>query len=269
MVTSIIRGMFWFPYSFTGGLVTIISSANVILINIMGILRLSLKTHLLRNSSLLILGSVIFLTSCGPTEVSVDVEEVHVEAELNTSITMPESSQLTGPQGGLATPFAIPTPVGLEGMTEALESVSVVSEQLQETAEQFGTIMGSLNDPTPLPEIGPDYLGGVIELNHLLLIGFIVNEETTSKWNHAGLKNSYIGAVNFGGVDRSFEVLIFDSAIADMSFAAEVTADMLLNNGYGQSIDFHENIAVSCKTREICQDLFNSLDEKRRFLQGK
>ena len=129
---------------------------------------MSLKTHLLLNSGLLILGSVIFLTSCGPTEVSVDVEEVNVEAELNTSITMPESSQLTAPQGGLATPFAIPTPIGLEGMTEALESVSVVSEQLQDTAEQFGAILGSLNDPTPLPKIQPDYPHGVIGLNDLL-----------------------------------------------------------------------------------------------------
>ena len=230
---------------------------------------MSLRTHLLKNSSLLILGSVVFLTSCGPTEVSVDVGEVNVEADLNTSITMPEPSQLTSPQGGLATPFAIPTPIiGLEGMTEALESVSVVSEQLQDTAKQFGAILGSLNDPTPLPKIQPGYPEGIIGLNDLLLIGFIVSEETTSKWSHAGLKNSYIGVVSFGGVDRSFEVLIFDSAITDMSFAAEVTADMLLNYGYGQSIDFHENIAVSCKTREICQDLFNSLDEKRRFLQG-
>ena len=268
-MTSVSSDMFWFPYRFTGGLVIIILSATVICINSMGILRMSLKTHLLLNSSLLILGSVIFLTSCGPTEVSVDVEEVNVEAELNTSITMPESSQLTAPQGGLATPFAIPTPIGLEGMAEALESVSVVSEQLQDTAEQFGAILGSLNDPTPLPKIQPDYPHGVIGLNDLLLIGFIVSEETTSKWSHAGFKNSYIGVVNFGGVDRSFEVLIFDSAITDMSFAAEVTADILLKNGYGQSIDFHENISVSCKTQEICQDLFNSLDEKRRLLRGQ
>ena len=109
-----------------------------------------MKKYLLKNPFLIILGSIICLVSCGPTEVSVDVEEVNIDTKLNTSITIPHSTPKTVLQGNIQPPVVIPTPIGLEAMTEVLKSVSSVSENLQETAKTFGDIFSSLNTSTQI-----------------------------------------------------------------------------------------------------------------------
>ena len=228
-----------------------------------------MKKYLLKNPFLIILGSIICLVSCGPTEVSVDVEEVNIDTKLNTSINIPHSTPKTILQGNIQPPVVIPTPIGLEAMTEVLKSVSSVSENLQETAKTFGDIFSSLNTSTQITQPVFDYSEKIISLNNLLLIGFIVSKETSSKWNHTGLINSYAGQVNLNGEDRSIEVLIFDSVIQDPLFAGSVTSDMLQINGYSNHISSHQNLFVSCEKQEICEDLFKLLEEKTRLFDGK
>ena len=210
--------------------------------------------------------TLIYIFGCGPTDVSVDVEELNVDTELNTTITMSEPDQSISSQGDLQVPVSIPTPAGLQAMTEVLESVAGVSDGLQETAKSFGEIFSSLNTPTPISQIKVEGSEKIINLNNLLLIGFIVTSETTSKWNHTGLKNSYIGWVNLNGMDRTIEILIFDTIIKDPSFAAQITADILMENGYGHSINFYQNLSLSCESQVTCEDLLDLLRKQNYFL---
>ena len=100
-------------------------------------------------------------------------------------------------------------------------------------------------------------------------MGIIVNSETTNKWNHTGLKSSYIGSINLNGADAVIEVLIFDRVLANPSIIGSITADILSKNGYARNIDFHQNLSVSCEKKQDCENFLKLLAEQSKLLEGQ
>ncbi|MQF99012.1 MAG: hypothetical protein FI729_05805 [SAR202 cluster bacterium] len=208
-----------------------------------------------------VLASLIFLSSCGPTEVSVEAEEINVNTEFNTSIEVPDRNQIVLPTTDAPTPVIIPTPVGLEAMNEALQSALTVSEELQKTADSFGEIFASIDQSTPTVKNSMTDEPKNIDLNHLLLNGFSVNKESTDKWSFSGLKNSYIGVTTLDE-DGTIEVLIFESPIIEPSTIASITADILSTNGYSNNVLNRNNLFMSCAQSTLCIDFVSSLEKR-------
>ena len=217
--------------------------------------------HLQRHTFSYTLALLILLCSCGPTEVSVEAEEINVNTEFNTSIEFPEQNQIVQPKTDAPTPIIIPTPIGLEAMDDALQSALTVSEELQKTADSFGEIFASIDNPTPTlePKINDD--SKKIDLNHFLLSGLSVNRESTHKWNLDGLKNSYVGVTTLDEKD-TIEVLVFDNLITEPSIIASITYDILSKEGYSYTVIHRKNVFISCKESSICIDFASILEEK-------
>ena len=209
---------------------------------------------------------MVLVLSCGPTEVSVDIEEVNLDTELNTAINIPEPP-VVDKSVNFQTPVLIPTPVGLEGMNEAVGSISIVSGELAKTVESFGDILKSLETPTAIPDIDISHPNEFITLPHLLLTGFIVQEDTMLKWDYKGLQNAYLGFIVIDGVEHSVEVFIFDEVINDPSLASSITVDALILGDY--KTGFYENLAVNCASQNICDVVLTLVDDKYKLFKSQ
>ena len=216
---------------------------------------------------LLILVSTTVILSCGPTEVSVEVDEVNVETEMNTSVEIPESSALIGQSWNLRTPISIPSPVGLEAMSEAIGGVAIVSDELSETVAKMGDILSSFTTPTPIPGIDIDREEERMELVNVLWIGFVVTSRTTDNWDYITLKESYSGFFESNGTESQVEVFIFDDDIVDPALASKIAVNSLVRNNF--ETGFHRNIVVSCEKREVCEELIDLLEEQSELLSIK
>jgi len=209
---------------------------------------------------------LVFVISCGPTEVLVDVEEVNVDTELNTVINMPEPA-VVDKSMNFQTPVTIPTPIGLEGMNEAVGSISIVSGELAKTVESFGDILKSIETPTAIPDIDINPPNEFITLQYLLLAGFIVQEDTMLKRDYEGLRNAYLGFIVLDGVEHSVEVFIFHDVLNDPSLASSITVDALLQGEY--KTGFYENLAINCLSQNICDAVLTLVDEKYKLFKSQ
>ena len=203
--------------------------------------------------ALLLTFFIIFGSACGPTEVTVEVDEVNVDTEFNNSMQMPNYTQSEIATENLRATIVIPTPVGLEAISEAVGGLSTLSEELQKTVGGFSDVIQSLNTPTPSVKTETANAGKTIGLNELLLSGFIVTEETTSSWTYEGLERSYKGYFQLDNLQSFLEVLIFVDSISDPSFASSIAVDFFRKDN--REISITKNIVFACASKEVCESL--------------
>ena len=207
------------------------------------------------------------IASCGTTEVSVDVEEVNVNAELNSSIQTTQSPTISGIPEIYQTPIAIPTPMGLAAMTEAIIGIDGVAKELDVTVQGIGEIVASYPTPSPTPTVSQknsfERKGGI---GHVLLAGFVLEQETTRQRNYFGLQNSYKGFVYHEGVYQDLEVFIFSQSISDPSLSSSIALDNMARDG--STTDFFHNVAFSCKLDSTCKKFLSSLEEQAQYFEN-
>lgn len=204
---------------------------------------------------LIVISLAMFAMACGPTEVSVDVKEVNVDASLGSAIQMPESPQISGSEGSVQLPVVIPTPAGLEAINETIGSISTLSQEFQKTAESFGEIFSSIGTPPAPNPSGKSSSLRLLGLNDLLLAGFIVTGDTTTTWTYTGLQRSYAGFI--GTSDRTLEVFIFNELVTDPSLISTLAVDQRLKQE--RAADFYRNFAMGCGQPSTCAELIKLL----------
>ena len=208
-----------------------------------------------------------FTIACGTTEVSVDVEEVNVNTELNSSIQTTQSPITSEMSKNFQTPIPIPTPIGLEAMADAINSIGVVSDGLKETVQGISEIVVSFPTSTPTPptssqESSFERKGSI---GHVLMAGFILEEETTGKRNYAGLENSYKGFIISDEPRQNLEVFIFEQSLSDPSLSSSIALDNMARNG--SSTDFFHNLAFSCELKSVCDYFLASLEKQSQYFE--
>tara|TARA_B100000029_G_C17493101_1_gene929811 strand:+ start:104 stop:784 length:681 start_codon:yes stop_codon:yes gene_type:complete len=209
----------------------------------------------------------LLIAACGTTEVSVDVEEVNVNAELNSSVQTTQSPITSGIPENYQAPIAIPTQAGLEAMTEAIIGIEGVAKELGDTVQGIGEIVASYPTPSPTPTVnqknGFERKGGI---GHVLLAGFVLEQETTSQREYVGLENSYKGFVYHEGVYQDLEVFIFSQSISDPSLSSSIALDNMARDG--STTDFFHNLAFSCKLETTCRKFLSSLEEQAQYFES-
>ncbi|MBI67934.1 MAG: hypothetical protein CL777_04225 [Chloroflexi bacterium] len=219
-----------------------------------------------------LLGAIVVLSAftiaCGTTEVSVDVEEVNVNTELNSSIQTTQSPITSDMSKNFQTPMPIPTPIGLESMSDAINSIGVVSDGLQETVQGISEIVASFPTSTPTPPSSNqgssfERKGGI---GHVLMAGFILDEETTTKRNYAGLESSYKGFIIRDESHQKLEVFIFNQSLSDPSLSSSVALDNMARNG--SVTDFYHNLAFSCQLKSVCDYFLASLEKQSQYFES-
>ena len=219
-----------------------------------------------------LLGAIVVLSAftiaCGTTEVSVDVEEVNVNTEFNSSIQTTQSPITSDMLKNFHTPMPIPTPIGLESMSDAINSIGVVSDGLQETVQGISEIVASFPTSTPTPPSSNqgnsfERKGGI---GHVLMAGFILDEETTTKRNYAGLESSYKGFIIRDESHQKLEVFIFNQSLSDPSLSSSVALDNMARNG--SVTDFFHNLAFSCQLKSVCDYFLASLEKQSQYFES-
>ena len=219
-----------------------------------------------------LLGAIVVLSAftiaCGTTEVSVDVEEVNVNTELNSSIQTTQSPITSDMSKNFQTPMPIPTPIGLESMSDAINSIGVVSDGLQETVQGISEIVASFPTSTPTPPSSNqgssfERKGGI---GHVLMAGFILDEETTTKRNYAGLESSYKGFIIRDESHQNVEVFIFNQSLSDPSLSSSVALDNMARDG--SVTDFFHNLAFSCQLKSVCDYFLASLEKQSQYFES-
>ncbi|MBL75365.1 MAG: hypothetical protein CL763_00310 [Chloroflexi bacterium] len=209
----------------------------------------------------------LLIAACGTTEVSVDVEEVNVNAELNSSTETTQSPITSRVLENHQTPIAIPTPVSLEAMTEAIIGIEEVTKELGNSIQGIGEIVASYPTPNPTPTVSQknnfERKGGI---GHVILAGFVLEQETTPQREYDGLENSYKGFVYHEGAHQGLEVFIFSQSISDPSLSSSIALDNMARDG--STTDFFHNLAFSCKLETTCRKFLSSLEEQAQYFES-